>query len=119
MDSKGENEPRDREQRRVDAASTKAEAPNGAGAPMGAGAPLGAGLARGVGAYLMIPTMMGVGPVLGYLLGSWLERRYGYAPWLSFAGVVLGAVASVRQIIRILQTYKSTGTNERRRDDGP
>lgn len=100
-DSKGEHEPREPEQRRVDAASRRAE------------------LARGVGAYLMIPMMMGVGPVMGYLLGAWLERRYGHAPWLSFAGVVLGAVASVRQIIRILQTYKPTDADERRRDDGP
>ena len=58
---------------------------------------------RGVGFYTVIPTMMVAGPVFGYLGGAWLEGRVGYAPWVSFAGVVLGAAASVRQIIVILR----------------
>ncbi len=58
---------------------------------------------RGVGFYTVIPTMMVVGPVFGYLVGAWLERRVGYAPWVSFAGVVLGAIASVRQIVLIMK----------------
>jgi len=59
--------------------------------------------ARSLGFYTLIPTMMGVGPLLGYLLGSLVERRYGYAPWISFGGVILGAVASVRQVILLLR----------------
>ena len=64
---------------------------------------------RGVGFYTVIPTMMVAGPVLGYLMGAWLERRVGYAPWVSFAGVVLGAAASVRQIIVIMRRAKERG----------
>jgi F0F1-type ATP synthase assembly protein I len=59
--------------------------------------------ARSLGFYTLIPTMMGVGPLLGYLLGSSLERRFGHAPWISFGCVILGAVASVRQIILLLR----------------
>lgn len=59
--------------------------------------------ARSIGFGTMIPTMLGVGPVLGYLLGILLERRLGGAPWVSFGGVVLGGVASVRQVILLLR----------------
>ncbi len=59
--------------------------------------------ARKIGFYTMIPTVLLVGPVLGYLLGSWLERRFDHAPWPSFGGIVLGLVASARQVIQILR----------------
>lgn len=58
---------------------------------------------KSVGYYTAIPTMMVAGPVLGYVFGSWLERRIGYAPWVTFAGVVLGGVASIRQVVLLLR----------------
>jgi len=68
--------------------------------------------ARSVGYYTLIPTMLGVGPLLGYFLGAFLERRFGYAPWLSFGCVVLGGVASVRQIILLLRRAKASEAGE-------
>jgi ATP synthase protein I len=59
--------------------------------------------ARKIGFYTTIPAMLLVGPVLGYLLGSWLEHRFGHAPWFVLGGVTLGFVASVRQVIRVLR----------------
>jgi F0F1-type ATP synthase assembly protein I len=59
--------------------------------------------ARSIGFYTLIPTMMGVGPLLGFFVGSQLERRFGHAPWLSFGCVILGAMASVRQIVLLLR----------------
>lgn len=71
-------------------------------------------LARGIGAYTVIPVMMAVGPVLGYLLGSWLESKFGHAPWLSFGCVILGAAASVRQIILILRRAQPRESEDQR-----
>jgi hypothetical protein len=68
--------------------------------------------ARSIGFYTLIPTMMGVGPLLGYFAGSWLERRFGHAPWLSFGCVILGAVASVRQIILLLRRGEQAGDGD-------
>jgi F0F1-type ATP synthase assembly protein I len=68
---------------------------------------------RSLGYATMIPTMLGVGPLLGFLLGSLLERRFGGAPWLSFGGVVLGGIASVRQVILLLQRERSDSKNGR------
>jgi len=47
--------------------------------------------------------MMVVGPLLGWWLGSQAEHHWGGAPWASAAGAILGLVASVRQVIRILK----------------
>jgi ATP synthase protein I len=63
--------------------------------------------ARKIGFYTLIPTMLAVGPILGYLLGSWLERRFDHSPWFAFGGILLGLAASVRQIIVILRRAQS------------
>lgn len=58
---------------------------------------------RSIGYATMIPTMLGVGPLLGYGLGVLLERRFGHAPWLSVGCLFLGGIASVRQMIVLLK----------------
>ena len=60
-------------------------------------------LYRKVGLYTAIPTMMVVGPLLGYLGGAWLEKKVGYEPWLAFGGMVLGILASARQIAVVIR----------------
>jgi ATP synthase protein I len=76
--------------------------------------------ARSIGFYTLIPTMMGVGPALGFFLGTWLERRFGHAPWLSFGCVVLGGVASVRQVVLLLKRAgESEAGDSSRKDDSP
>lgn len=62
-----------------------------------------AGQARDIGVATTIPTMVLVGLVGGYFAGDWLEGRYGHDPWLSFGGMVLGGVASVRKMIMMLR----------------
>jgi len=61
---------------------------------------------RSIGYATMIPTMLGVGPLLGYGVGALLERRFGHAPWLSVGCMVLGGIASVRQMILLLRRAK-------------
>jgi len=58
--------------------------------------------ARDIGNYTLIPMMMLVGPVLGYLAGHWVESRFGGAPWPGVGGVVFGLAAAVRQIVIML-----------------
>lgn len=58
--------------------------------------------ARDIGNYTLIPTMMVVGPVMGYLVGHWAERRFGGEPWLGVGGVLFGLVAAFRQIVLML-----------------
>jgi ATP synthase protein I len=58
---------------------------------------------RLVGSLGTIPIMLGVGPLIGYFAGRWLDRRLGTAPWLEYILLVLGFAAAVRYTIRLLK----------------
>jgi ATP synthase protein I len=58
---------------------------------------------RLVGTFGTVPVMLGVGPLLGYFAGSWLDRKLGTGPWLQIVLMVLGFGAAVRYIIQILR----------------
>ena len=59
--------------------------------------------ARDIGSYTMIPMMMLVGPMIGFLMGHWIEGRFGGEPWWGVGGVFVGLAAAVKQIIIMLQ----------------
>jgi hypothetical protein len=57
---------------------------------------------RDIGSYTIIPTMMVVGPLLGWWIGRQIEARWGGDPWPSVGGAIFGLAAAVRQIYLIL-----------------
>jgi hypothetical protein len=59
-------------------------------------------LVRDIGAYTLIPTMMLVGPLLGWWIGGQIEEKWGGAPWPSVVGALFGLVAAVRQVYLLL-----------------
>jgi F0F1-type ATP synthase assembly protein I len=67
-------------------------------------------LARQVGVLTAIPFVLLSGPAIGYLLGSWLDRRLGTDPVLLIVCILLGFVASGRETYRLIQMAS--------RDDG-
>jgi hypothetical protein len=58
---------------------------------------------RDVGIYTTIPTMLVVGPVLGYLLGHWAAGRWGHDAAFETGGAVLGLIAAIRQVWLLLK----------------
>lgn len=58
-----------------------------------------------VGVYLTIPFVLAVSPIVGWLIGSWLDRKLGMAPYLMYAGVLLGFVAGFRELYRIIKQF--------------
>lgn len=58
---------------------------------------------RDVGIYTTIPTMLVVGPVLGYLLGHWAAGRWGHAALFEAGGAALGLLAAARQVWLLLK----------------
>jgi len=43
---------------------------------------------------------MAVGVALGYFVGHWLGKKYGWEPWGSVAGSMLGMVAGAYLLIK-------------------
>jgi F0F1-type ATP synthase assembly protein I len=56
---------------------------------------------RTAGLLSAIPLLLIVSPILGALIGRWLDGKLGTAPWLLIAGLVMGFVAAGREIYRI------------------
>jgi F0F1-type ATP synthase assembly protein I len=43
---------------------------------------------------------------LGYLVGWWLDRSLHTSPYLKIVGVVLGATAGVKALMRVIRDYR-------------
>ena len=47
--------------------------------------------------------MLGVGPLLGYFAGHWLDQKFKSDPWFLIIFVILGFAASIRYTVRLLR----------------
>lgn len=50
-----------------------------------------------------LPFVLGAGPIAGYVLGSYLERRFGLPVYVSILLVTVGFIASIKETIRIVK----------------
>lgn len=62
---------------------------------------LGRGFGR-TGLALMLPTVMAVSPLAGYLVGLWIGRWIGWEP-MKFVGLLVGLASGIRQSIDIIR----------------
>lgn len=60
-----------------------------------------------VGLLTAIPFVLLVGPALGYVLGTAIDRHWSSAPWGMTIGIVLGFAASVRTVIQLIQQSRT------------
>lgn len=50
-----------------------------------------------------IPVVLAAGPIAGYFFGEYLERKFGFAPYISIFLVAIGFIAGGREVVRILK----------------
>jgi F0F1-type ATP synthase assembly protein I len=67
----------------------------------------------------MIPSMILVGIVGGYLLGAWIQGRAGGEPWWGVGFAVLGGVASVRKIVQMVRAESLSKKDDPSRGNDP
>jgi ATP synthase protein I len=48
----------------------------------------------------------GVAITIGYLVGSWLDRKFGAEPWLTIVWILVGVAAGFRELIRVSRQYQ-------------
>ena len=70
---------------------------------------------RSAGMLLAIPTLLIVSPLVGFFLGSWLDRRFNTTPWITVVGLILGFVAAGRETYLIYRRYTAEEERQRRR----
>lgn len=60
-------------------------------------------LMRQVGLLTAVPFVLAIAPLIGYFVGSFLDRKLGTGPVFMIILIVLGFVAGARQVYRLVQ----------------
>ncbi len=55
-----------------------------------------------LGVLTTIPIILLVGPLVGFGIGGWFDRKFQIYPWVTIIFVSLGFVASGREVARLL-----------------
>ena len=78
-------------------------------------------LARALGLATSIGVPFAVLVSCGALAGAYLDKRFGLGPWLTVAGVVLGAACAFVNLVRVasLAGRSGGGNGESGPDPGP
>jgi ATP synthase protein I len=58
---------------------------------------------------------LGIAIIASLLGGWWLDQRLGTDPWLALAGVLVGAFAGFRGLLRALRLHEAEMEREERR----
>lgn len=58
---------------------------------------------RQIGILTAVPFILPLGPLIGFFLGRWLDRRFGTEPVLVVVLIALGFAASVRETVRMIR----------------
>lgn len=60
---------------------------------------------RLIGIFATIPFVLAVPPVIGWYIGSWLDKGLGTDPYMMYSLLILGFIAGVREFYRIIKKY--------------
>jgi ATP synthase protein I len=61
---------------------------------------------RTVGTTGAVGLEIAVAIVIGYLGGTYLDRKLGTQPWLMYIGILAGIGAAIKALIRVARDYK-------------
>ena len=56
-----------------------------------------------ISALTALPVILIAGPIAGYFMGDWLDRKFQIYPWCTVVFLVLGFTASGREVFRLLK----------------
>lgn len=69
---------------------------------------------RSAGMLLAIPTLLIVAPLVGYFMGSLVDRWLKSAPWFGILGLMLGFAAAGRETYLIYRRHQAEEEREGR-----
>lgn len=59
-----------------------------------------------IASYVTLPFVLGIPPIVGWYIGSWLDKYFAIAPYGMYTLLVLGLIAGIREFYRIVSKYK-------------
>lgn len=58
-----------------------------------------------MGAFITIPFVLVIPPLVGWLIGKWLDKKWDTSPYLMYILIFLGVLAGVLECYRIIKEY--------------
>lgn len=59
--------------------------------------------------FITIPFILAVPPIVGWLIGTWLDKYFETTPYLMYLFMILGFAAGIREFYRIIKKYGNGG----------
>jgi ATP synthase protein I len=67
-----------------------------------------------IGLLTSLPFIMVAGPLVGYFIGEWLDRRLDTSPYLTVVLIIMGLISSGRETYKLIKMATDVG---KRSDD--
>lgn len=58
-----------------------------------------------IGVFVTIPFVLAVPPIIGWFIGTWLDKIFNTTPYLMYIFLVLGFAAGIREFYRIVKRF--------------
>lgn len=52
---------------------------------------------------MLIPTVLAAGPIVGFLIGTWIDQSWSTEPWGKTVMSVLGFIAGTKQVLELIK----------------
>ena len=69
---------------------------------------------RQLGIVTTVPIILLVGPAVGFWTGGWIDRKAHSYPWFTILLVLLGFIASGREVFRLLKQISKDDQSDTR-----
>lgn len=65
--------------------------------------------AKMIGTFMTVPFVLAIPPVVGWYLGTWLDKYFGWTPYLAYSFLFFGILAGGKEFYRIIKKYGQNG----------
>jgi len=62
--------------------------------------------------FAAIPGLLLAGPLIGYIIGWWLDGKFGTKPYLAALGVFMGIAAAGLEIVQVIKKASSAESDD-------
>lgn len=72
---------------------------------------------RQAGIYTVIPLILAVGPIIGYFIGNFLDKKLHTSPYLMILFIIFGFIASGKEVYNLTKRAMQEMDNENKGDN--
>lgn len=59
-----------------------------------------------IASYAMLPFLLAIPPLIGWYLGTWLDKYFDISPYGMYMLLFIGVISGIREVYRVINKYK-------------